>query len=297
MGILRVTPFDKAFIGLILFIIASFGGYFIWAGIEAVMTGNPPSTMSFLPMLPLVFFPLVAVIFVMIYAISRRKRGEQRVRDEESRALLERIRTGESLGRPLFIYLRPFSAKEERTATETLVIQLFEQRGTLVCVHESGFAYGMGRIAFRDDEWQQGVLEICERATAIVIYPAATAGTLWELGQLSSHDWLARTVFFMPPNIPLHGLSSGLVRLMGSKQRAQLEELIDLRGSWERVRTRCREIGLELPAYRDEGGLFRIAARRAEWVSAFGHEHLLGRSPAQALESLNPLLDALTGKR
>jgi len=297
MGILRVTPFDKVLIGLIVFIIASAGGYIIWTGIEAVLTGNPPSTMSFLPMLPLVFFPLVAVIFVMICAVSRRKRGEQRLRDEESRALLDRIHKGESLGRPLFVYLRPFSAKEEQTATETLVIQLFEQRGTLVCVHERGSAYGMGRIAFRDDEWQQGVLEICERATAIVIYPAASAGTLWELGQLSSRDWLDRTFFFMPPNIPLHGLSSAVVRLMGSEQRAQVEELNDLRGSWERVRTRCREIGLELPAYRDEGGLFRMAARRAEWVSLFGHEHLVGRSPAQALESLNPLLDALIGKR
>jgi hypothetical protein len=297
MGILRVTPFDKALIGLILFIIASFGGYIIWTGIEAVLTGNPPSTMSFLPILPLVFFPLVAVIFAMICAISRRKRSEQRERDEESRALLQRIRTGESLGRPLFIYLRPFSAKEERTATETLVIQLFEQRGTLICVHEPGFVYGMGRIAFRDDEWQQGVLEICERAAAIVIYPAASAGTLWELEQLSSRGWLDRTFFFMPPNIPLHGMSSGVLRLKGSKQRAQLEELIDLRGSWARVRARCGEIGLELPAYRDEGGLFRMAVRRAEWVSTFGHEHLLGRSPVQALESLNPLLDALIGKR
>jgi hypothetical protein len=252
--------------------------------------------MTFLRILPLFWFPFIAVIFVWILAINRRKRGEQRVRDEESGALLARIRRGESLGRPLFIYLRPFSAKQLRTATETLVIQLFEQRGMLVCVHEPGSSFGMGRITFRDDEWQRGVLEMCERASAIIIYPAASAGTLWELGKLSSHEWLNRTFFFMPPNIPLHGLSSRIIRLIGSKQRTQFQELTDLNGSWERVRTRCRGIHLELPEYCDQGGLFRISAGRAEWVSRFGHEYLVGRSPAQALESLNPLLDALIGK-
>ena len=82
---------------------------------------------------------------------------------------------------------------------------------------------------------------------------------------------------------------------MDSEERAQLEKT-DMRGIWDRVRAGARGVGVDLPEYRDEGGLFRITAGEVAWVITFGHEYLIGKPPALERQELDPTLDALIAK-
>lgn len=187
---LRVTWIEKLSVGLVLLVIATIGAALVLAG-DSGPDGREPYV-------ALAFFAAVAVVFVMIMITKRRQARAQRARDAESRALFEQIRGGQPLTRPLFVYLRPFSAGEHGTPGEEFVIELFERHGTLICVAEQGFKIGMGRLTLKDDEWQVAVLALCERATAIVIHPAANPGTFWELTQIVGRGWLDHTFFFMP---------------------------------------------------------------------------------------------------
>jgi len=295
-GIFRITPLQVVATGsALLWIIGGFGGI-TWFFITLMKSEGDFPSMKFAQHAAVAAFALWAVVAAAILAANLQQGRAQRARNAETKALFEHVRGGQPLGQPLFVYLRPFSASGQKgTATERLVVELMEQRGTLLCVAESGFHYGMGRLPLRDDEWQPAVLEVCERATAIVIYPAATAGTLWELSQLIIRRWLDRTFFFMPPNVPFHRVFSWAARFGDSQQRAQLEKY-DIRSTWDQVRAGARGVGVDLPGYRDEGGLFRITAGEAAWVTAFGHEYLIGKPPALERQELDPILDALIAK-
>jgi hypothetical protein len=294
-GIYRVTALQAAGIAWVLLLLFAGLAFLVW---NLIQIGISDSLTSFESMAYVVGagFVACALGFAMIFAMARQQATAQRARNEQTTALFQRIRARQPLERPLFVYLRPFSAAKAGTPTEQLVVELLERRGTLCCVGESDFHVGMGRIVLRDDEWQSAVLDLCERAAAIVIYPAASHGTLWELSQLTARGWLDRTLFFMPPNILIAHALSPLARFADSRQRAQLEAH-DLRSSWERARSRSREFGVELPAYRDEGGLFRLAAGQVEWVTLFARAHLYGKTPTVERETLEPILDALTAER
>jgi hypothetical protein len=197
--------------------------------------------------------------------------------------------------------LRPFSAVKEQTSTEELMIQIFEHRGILICVDEPGFQYGMGRLILSAGEWQIAVRLLCERAAVIVMYPGASAGVLWELGEIFNCGWLDRTLFFMPPNpISIFGpafrptfkqLMQNNPRVGSAKAAARFNE-IDIGGNWEEARARAREIGVILPAYCDDGGMFRIRSGRLEWLTVFARNLFFGKSPKRSLEALGPIIDA-----
>jgi hypothetical protein len=245
------------------------------------------------------FFAFVGIAFVMIILANRQRLHVQGARDDKTQLLFERIRGSLPLERPLFVYLRPFSVAKERSLTEDLVIQLLEQRGILICVDEAGFQYGMGRLTLSDDEWQPAVLLLCQRAAGIVMYPGASAGVLWELEQISNHGWLDRTLFFMPPSLMnFYRIGRFLIRrfprLRDSVKPGELEELEmreDISGHWERARARAREIGVDLPAYCDKGGIFRLRFGKLEWVMVFARDIFFGKTPKGSLDPLGPVID------
>ena len=276
MSLLRTTPLEKLVFGGVALGVLVWWLYMGWLFYDAFSSPGPP-TMATLAPAALMFFAFVGLVFVGIFAVNHRQRKRQAARDAQAAAFLERLRTGASSPESFFVYLRPFAAHEHRTATETLVIQLFESYGPLITVDEPGHQLGIGRLALADDEWKPTVLALCAKAAAIIIYPAASDGTLWELGQLREHGWLDKTFVFMPPNIPL----------------GPLKNRVGLQLFWEPARVRAHEVGLELPAYVHEGGLYRFRGSRAELVSAFERDHLFGRRPSRALEALEPVVRGL----
>lgn len=292
-GVLQPTGLQKATMWWTLLTIVVFTAILMYMVIGLI--SDPKASARWFAYFIVGFFPVSGAIFFMLVAARRQQRGAQQVRDREATLLFERIRAGYSGDRPLFVYLRPFSAVQAPTATESLVIELLEQRGALLCVDESSFQHGMGRIAFRDDEWQDAVLKLCECATAIVMYPAATTGTFWELSQLAGHGWLDRTIFFMPPHVVGTGSRApGWLRRAFAALPEDARRRFDLRDGWEQARARAAALGVALPAYRDAGGLFRITAGDVDWITAFGREHRIGKAPQHAVEALTPLLDRLT---
>jgi len=286
-GILRVTWIEKLTVGLVLLVVATGGAALVLSG------DSGPGGRA--PYVALAFFTAVAVVFVMIMITKRRQARAQRARDAESRALFEQIRGGQPLTRPLFVYLRPFSAGEHGTPGEEFVIELFERHGTLICVAEQGFKIGMGRLTLKDDEWQAAVLALCERATAIVIHPAANPGTFWELTQIVGRGWLDRTFFFMPLNLPGQRALKALTALAtraDPEHRAEIDRL-EQRNFWEPARARAREIGVELPEYRDQGGVFRITAGQVEWLGQFDRGYVIGKPVTGAFALLTTHLEEL----
>jgi hypothetical protein len=293
-GILRPTGLQKSMMWLLLLTLtvhAAMMSYFL--------IGDPGETAF--PHFVAAVFITFGVLFFMMVAANRQQSRAQQVRDREARVLFDQIRAGHSIERPLFVYLRPFSAGGARNATEILIIELLEQRGALLCVDEPGFQYGIGRVALRDDEWQEAVLRMCERATAVVIYPAATAGTFWELLQLASRGWLDRAIFVMPP----HVIESGPHEVQvthGSRGRTQYWDVstlsaearrqLDPRHRWEQVRARAAPLGVALPEYRNKGGLFRITTGGVDWITVFDRD-LWGKAPTRAVEALAPVIDRL----
>jgi hypothetical protein len=58
---------------------------------------------------------------------------------------------------------------------------------------------GAGLVRTGDEEWQALVTSLLDRCSVIVMTPAGTAGTAWEIAQLGQRpDWRAKTIYFMP---------------------------------------------------------------------------------------------------
>jgi signal peptidase I len=105
---------------------------------------------------------------------------------------------------------------------------------------------GGAQLEVRDEDWQDRVMELTERATAIIIVPLARPGTLWEVRYLYSRpDLLRKSLFIMPP--------AGILRALlwrGSKS--------SVRSSWGWARHELRNSGILLTPYRRKGGIFKI---------------------------------------
>lgn len=74
--------------------------------------------------------------------------------------------------------------------------------------------------------------------------------------------------------------------------RAAIDRL-EQRNFWEPARARARELGLELPEYRDEGGVFRITAGQVEWLGRFDRGYLVRKPVTGAFELLTTRLAEL----
>lgn len=58
---------------------------------------------------------------------------------------------------------------------------------------------GAGLVRTSDAEWKDLVTSLLDRCSLIVMTPAGTAGTAWEIEQLGQKpEWSAKTIYFMP---------------------------------------------------------------------------------------------------
>jgi hypothetical protein len=182
------------------------------------------------------------------------------------------------------VYLRPFASTDRLEAQsqgdsldrpgdipvhldlESVLTQAFRKTCPLVALGRQGETYeGAGRIEVSDDDWQNAVVKLSDRASVLVIIPSAHLGTLWELNRLAKDPQLARTLFIMP-ELP-RKTPSGVIRSTtndrlfdsGILTYDSSEHTYDIPQDWESARAKAEPFGLHLPAYCAAGAFFTIA--------------------------------------
>jgi hypothetical protein len=191
-------------------------------------------------------------------------------------------------GAPFVLYLRPFAIERRLLGylplvgglpyiwTIPLARYLFgleaylnhaiEPAGfLLIAIGEMDETVGIAKLKPTDAEWRDLFVDLGRRASAIVVVPFTSAGSVWELDWIVENA-LAKTVLVLPPvnQDPF----IGVVRNH------------DLPRQWLALRTRWAE-RLKLPAYPVQGLLLTFRAERSEiedvrWVPA--QELEFGRS-------------------
>lgn len=134
----------------------------------------------------------------------------------------------------------PF-AHDDRLDIERLVAEALDPDLPLVALGRPGEHMGAGRIAVDDAVWQDAVRLLAEASELIVLLPYPAAGTLWEVEHVIGAGLLGKTALLMPP------ATTGLEA--------------ETAAFWEE----CRRIvearhGVQLPAWRAEGGLLTLGA-------------------------------------
>ena len=105
--------------------------------------------------------------------------------------------------------------------------------GLLIAMGDRGDSYGAGKVIVSDEKWKDRFHQLANQSWMIFMQPDLTQSVRWEIGQLRSNtSYLRKTVWFMP-------------RSGGDK--------------WTEIRDGLRqEIGVVLPPYDSEGGMFRL---------------------------------------
>jgi hypothetical protein len=104
----------------------------------------------------------------------------------------------------------------------------------LLGLGKPGEAFGAGRLAGAEAEWQQTVASLIARAKLVLVIPSDHRGTLWELSYLMEHQVVDRCMFIMPWAV---------------KSRYSVQD-------WRATAAACKEVGIELPEYVPQGALF-----------------------------------------
>jgi hypothetical protein len=97
-------------------------------------------------------------------------------------------------------YVWPDSQGEEDTIDlEVLLADAVGKERLLIGLGKPGEAIGAGRIETSDSDWQREFVTLAEAADAIMVIPATSEGTRWEIEYLKENALLTKCVFVMPP--------------------------------------------------------------------------------------------------
>jgi hypothetical protein len=100
---------------------------------------------------------------------------------------------------------------------ETELADVVASQAPLVALGYPGEQIGAGRIETGDDEWQGTFKQLAARAVAIILVPSLHCGTRAEIDAiLSTPEWLAKTMFFIPPDDTVLGASAGPHLVIGA---------------------------------------------------------------------------------
>ncbi|HKY38222.1 MAG TPA: hypothetical protein VJN18_19905 [Polyangiaceae bacterium] len=177
--------------------------------------------------------------------------GSQRGRDGRAQQLLESCRRGDGQ-EPFVLYLRGFAWDGRLTTQdmsphalgsypthidfETILERAIAHVGPLVSLGRHEELAGAGRVQ-SGEQWQLDVATLAARATQIVIVPANSPGTLWELEWLKTNARLDACIVVMPMS-PTQSLSYA--------------------GEWLQVSNEVNKYGIHLPAYDSGGAVLRF---------------------------------------
>lgn len=193
-----------------------------------------------------------SVAFGLVYA---REKVVQRRADILADDLVSDLESG--IPRQFLLYLRPFAVtgrlvtrfdsgmpsslflpsaylQSTHRDLETKIAKAFKRKETLLALGTPGEAVGAARVAADKEEWQALVALLAREAAGVIVVPAGTEGTLWEIAHLKDEKHLPKTAFIMPPKATK----------------------FDTAAMWAEAHESLQRIGLELPAYDVRGLLF-----------------------------------------
>lgn len=100
--------------------------------------------------------------------------------------------------------------------------------------------FGPGRANTTDDNWKEVLRAVCKEAQMILVIPALTEGSSWEIESVVTNKLLHKAVFFMPP-------SDGREKVWWTE-------------NWNSLRSWGSRMNLRLPEYSEAGSLLRLDA-------------------------------------
>jgi hypothetical protein len=146
------------------------------------------------------------------------------------------------------VYLRSFVASDHlprRTIEPWGTVDLEElfacglDRAPLVALGNPELErFGPGRATTTDEDWRAVLRVLATEAQMLLVVPAHTSGTSWEIEWTATNKFLHKTVFAMPP-------------ASGSEVACWTE-------NWRDLRQWAVRLGLNLPEYTPTGRLFRL---------------------------------------
>jgi len=94
------------------------------------------------------------------------------------------------------------SAPAERNEVdlETLLADAFKSENPLIGLGKPGEAIGAGRVEVPESSWQLKVMKFAAAAEIILVIPASSEGTKWEITYLKQARLLTKCIFVMPPS-------------------------------------------------------------------------------------------------
>jgi ankyrin repeat protein len=223
----------------------------------------------------------VAVVFLIAYPVFsgfllwpyhktevrlRRSRLEiiQQGMDKKARMISRIIeiseRENKKIDENFGLYLRAFSTTDRLPVNgidlETSIAYSISHLLTFVALGQPGEHIGAGRIETEDFRWRNMAEDLIRNASIVLMIPSGRPGTIWEIRFLKENNFLEKTIFMMPPEMPFIG------------RRYSFE--------WQEAVSRLKELGIILPPHYSKGLLFRLNSEgRIDSYAPFGIEHFI----------------------
>ncbi|QGZ38100.1 hypothetical protein IP92_01615 [Pseudoduganella flava] len=262
------------------------GNILIWLGLYAVYAGSLGSQQySFGSFLLHVAFG-APFFLIGSWLVSMSNGGVQVDLDRLAQAIAD----AQASEHVVFLYLRPFDSTNvyrirdtsltlfsaelwERDGfddIERLLSRALERTGIFLALGKPGEHRGAGRAELADEHWQAKVAGLLVRSSVLILLPARTPGTLWEIARIVDDGHLDKTLFIMPPS------DGSLYTMRG-----------DEADHWARTQEACSKLGLDLPVYRPAGAIFKYLAGARQWAIT----DLPGPDPIAWADRLQFMLD------
>jgi hypothetical protein len=160
---------------------------------------------------------------------------------------------------PFALYLRPFkvtdrlglqgiSSKWGGIDIEVLLAEACQSWGELLALGKEGESIGAGRLRSDDESWRSSFYLLAKKASVIILIPAPSERTFFEIEWIKDNMFLEKTIFVMPPETVLR-----FGEMIGFSSQPQQNK--DYAESWSLLQMRSEEIGLRFPVYDKKGGL------------------------------------------
>lgn len=236
---------DGAFVGLVLLLAPQ-----IFLELPTWSRQGASGDFVFLLLLFAIFGGSIFVVVLQVHRRSRR-RAQLRVNEELALSAPDRfvlyLRSFRSSGYTMVRNYHPQWTVRHLTGVmwdiELALSWSMVPKLPVVAVGHTPGSLGAAKLTTTDDRWQSAVLELMERAQAIVVVPDARDGTLWELEAiLDTPRFSDKCIVVMPPR------QKGWRRKLGGEQSTD--------SMWCEVKARLGT-RIAVPEYNEVGALLR----------------------------------------
>lgn len=229
---------------------------------------------------------LIIPLALIAGAFGRKAKHEALEEKAAERSSMRDVACGQVL------YLRPFSldskisvyTEEIRSgtvSTEKIDVSLEEvldatclaSRMNLVALGRSAVTLGPEMVDASDAEWKSKVASKMRNSNLILVFPAHSPGSFWELQQIVSKGYLEKTIWLMLPKL-------------------YWDSLPFMADQWATCAERCSgELGLALPDLNEAGAVFSFACPHNPAVSRPFSIELISKCVVEVSAAAKPTQD------